>query len=195
MKRQQPLRILLYGAECTGKSTLGQALARHYQCQYVAEYARTYAEQKLPAMLEEDDAIEIARGQARAEAEAYRQAAREEQSVVIVDTDARMSWMYCELFFDHADPWIVHRALHMHYDLVIFTAQDQIPWQTDPVRSPRDPRFIQTGQLRYLLQMTGHLNEPLLPVSGTIEQRLAKSIAFIDTLLHARKQDGRGTHA
>lgn len=187
MKRSQPIRILLYGAECTGKTTLGRALSEHYGCKMVNEYARDYAEYALPGVLVKEDAIRIARGQARAEGQALREAMINGEQVIIVDTDARMSWMYSELYFDETDPWIVHRSLHKRYDLIIFTAFEGIPWEPDPVRASRDPRYIQTNQLRYFLQMTAHLNEPLLPVSGPLEFRIAKAVKMIDIILENRK--------
>ena len=36
------IRIALIGPECTGKSSLSEALAKHYQTQWVKEYAREY---------------------------------------------------------------------------------------------------------------------------------------------------------
>ncbi len=182
-KRFKPLRVLLMGSECTGKTTLGSQLVEHYQCAFVAEYAREYAEQALPRQLEIQDAILIARGQAKAEQEALRTATFNKTPLIIIDTDARMSWMYSELYFDQTDSWIVHRALHKRYDLILFTTPDGISWQQDSVRPRRDPRFIETSQLRYLLQMTAHLNEPFLPLSGSKEQRLEKAILFINTIL------------
>ena len=40
-------RVVLFGPESTGKTTLGKALAEHYNCAYVPEFSRGYAEEKL----------------------------------------------------------------------------------------------------------------------------------------------------
>ena len=40
------LRIVLYGPESTGKTTLAKALAEHYQTTWVPEFARTYLQEK-----------------------------------------------------------------------------------------------------------------------------------------------------
>lgn len=42
------LRIVLIGAESTGKTTLCIELARHYNTVWVAEFGRELWEQKLP---------------------------------------------------------------------------------------------------------------------------------------------------
>jgi nicotinamide riboside kinase len=180
--KKKPLRILLYGAECTGKSTLGQRLAAHYNAPLVMEYARTYAEQvKRP--LDYNDVLPIARGQAILETKAWKQAVAEERKLIVVDTDARMSWMYSDLYNEEVPPWVVNRALYKKYDVILFCQSDGIEWQADPVRTGTDPRYVQTAQLRFLLQMTVHLNEPMLPLYGTEDERFEHAIKMIDHFL------------
>jgi nicotinamide riboside kinase len=40
------VKVVLYGPESTGKSTLSKALAEHYKTAFVPEYARTYLQVK-----------------------------------------------------------------------------------------------------------------------------------------------------
>ena len=57
-------KILLIGAECTGKSTLVHALADKYNTTYTSEYLRTYLEQKPKNHIcTFDDLTPIAQGQ------------------------------------------------------------------------------------------------------------------------------------
>ena len=61
-------KILLIGAECTGKSTLVHALADKYNTTYTSEYLRTYLEQKPKNHIcTFDDLTPIAQGQMNSE--------------------------------------------------------------------------------------------------------------------------------
>ena len=40
------LKVVLFGPESTGKSTLAKKLADHYNTQWVPEYARAYLQKK-----------------------------------------------------------------------------------------------------------------------------------------------------
>ena len=40
------IKIVLYGPESTGKSTLAKQLAEYYKTDYVQEYAREYLQKK-----------------------------------------------------------------------------------------------------------------------------------------------------
>lgn len=64
------MKIVIYGAESTGKTTLCQALAAHYRTVWVPEYARAYLQKKYDNSGEIcaiEDLIPIAKGQIRAE--------------------------------------------------------------------------------------------------------------------------------
>ena len=47
--KQEPsniLKVVVFGPESTGKTTLAKALASHYQTEWVPEYAREYLQEK-----------------------------------------------------------------------------------------------------------------------------------------------------
>ncbi|PIQ21323.1 MAG: ATPase, partial [Cytophagales bacterium CG18_big_fil_WC_8_21_14_2_50_42_9] len=56
------LKVAITGPESTGKSTLAQQLAAHYNTMWVPEYARTYISE-LPGRYTAQDVENIARGQ------------------------------------------------------------------------------------------------------------------------------------
>jgi len=73
--RQQPsniLKVVLFGPESTGKTTLSEQLARYYNTVWVPEYAREYLQDKWNnerKTCEPHDLLPIAEGQMRLENE------------------------------------------------------------------------------------------------------------------------------
>ena len=69
------VKVVLYGPESSGKSTLSQALADHYNTAYVPEYARLYLQDKWDRKSEictQEDLIPITRGQIQLENEGLK---------------------------------------------------------------------------------------------------------------------------
>ncbi|MEM9648577.1 MAG: ATP-binding protein, partial [Bacteroidota bacterium] len=66
------IKVVLFGPESTGKTTLSQQLARQYNTVWVPEYAREYLQNKWNnerKTCEPKDLLPIARGQIRLENE------------------------------------------------------------------------------------------------------------------------------
>ena len=55
-------KIAITGPESTGKSTLAEKLARHFNVGFIPEYSRTYLE-NFEGQYTENDVVEIAKGQ------------------------------------------------------------------------------------------------------------------------------------
>ena len=61
-KKNRMKKIVIIGPESTGKTTLTKSLAKHYNCQFVTEYAREYID-NLNRPYVEDDILKIAKKQ------------------------------------------------------------------------------------------------------------------------------------
>ena len=59
-------KVVIIGPECTGKTTLAQVLAQHYNTAWVPEYAREYID-SLDRPYREEDLLAIANGQVMGE--------------------------------------------------------------------------------------------------------------------------------
>lgn len=121
-------RIAIVGPESTGKSDLAQALAHHYQDQWVPEYAREYLHE-LPRPYREADLWAIAQGQLSSEAAKARQARR----WLFVDTNLLVIKIWGEFKYGRVDPRIERHLGLGGYDLHLLPDID-LPWADDPLR-------------------------------------------------------------
>ena len=90
-------KVVIIGPESTGKSTLSEQLAKHYNTSWVPEYAREYLIQHGPGYTY-DDLLTIAKGQAALE-ENYINRAAPSSKVLFIDTDQYVMKVWCEFVF------------------------------------------------------------------------------------------------
>jgi NadR type nicotinamide-nucleotide adenylyltransferase len=114
--------VTLIGPESTGKTQLTQALARHLGVEWVAEYAREYAE-KRGGRLTYDDVAPIARGEMAAL----------DAGAPIRDTDLISTVVYSRHYYGRCPDWIVEEARRRRADLYLLLDTD-VPWTPDPAR-------------------------------------------------------------
>ena len=112
--KQQPsncVKVVLYGPESTGKTTLSRQLARHYNSVWVPEYAREYLQNKWNnerKTCEPRDLLPIAEGQMRLENELAKKA----NVVLVCDTDLLETKVYSEAYYvGSCDPVLEKYAL------------------------------------------------------------------------------------
>src|ERR687889_372916 len=96
-------RIVILGPESTGKSTLCQQLAKHYDTTWVPEYAREHL-LKHGMSYTYDDLLSIARRQLAQEDE---MAAAAPRGLIFVDTDMYVMKVWCEFVFGKCHQWIL----------------------------------------------------------------------------------------
>jgi NadR type nicotinamide-nucleotide adenylyltransferase len=133
-ERNTVLKVVITGPESTGKTTLAEALAQHFKTGYVAEYARTYLENKQGNYLE-GDLLTIARGQISCEDE-FQLGGR---PLIICDTSLEVLRIWSELKYGKCDPFIKAQALLRRPDLFLLLKPD-FPWQPDPLRENQHNR-------------------------------------------------------
>lgn len=129
------LRVVLFGAESTGKSTLAEALGRRFSAPWSAEYVREYWE-KHGGVITAADLEAIARGQVAAEDAALGRAENAGVRLVFHDTDLLTCTVWDDLLFPGACPaWARVEAARRARatDLFLFCDTD-LPWAADPQR-------------------------------------------------------------
>jgi NadR type nicotinamide-nucleotide adenylyltransferase len=168
-----PRRICLIGPECTGKTVLGQRLARELGAVFVAEYAREYAEAH-GNVLSAADVDPIARGQ-MANEDAAGDAAHAIEHIVL-DTDLVSTLVYARHYYGECPPWIADEARQRRADLYLLMDTD-IPWQSDSVRdSGDDAREDLFDAFRCALD---ELEARWIVISGTGEERWQTILAAV----------------
>ena len=132
-------KIVLYGPESTGKTTLAKALANHYNTLWVPEFARDYLQKKWEdqrAKCDLDDLLIIAREQAKAETEAAKNAHR----FLFCDTNVLVTKVWSETHFDgYCAPALLRMAEQVQ-DVHYFLTNIDVPWEADDLRDRPDQR-------------------------------------------------------
>ncbi|XLS28828.1 AAA family ATPase [Flavobacteriaceae bacterium M23B6Z8] len=180
--KQQPsniIKVVLYGPESTGKTTLSRQLAAHYNTLWVPEYARDYLQQKWDReqkICEPHDLIPIAEGQIKMENELTRKVSE----ILICDTDLLETKVYSEAYYvGSCDPLLEKYALENKYNLYLLTNID-IPWEKDDLRDKPDKRkemfiFFKSALDKY--------QRPYILIKGDRDERFKTAVASIDKLL------------
>lgn len=180
--KQKPsnlVKVVLYGPESTGKTTLARQLAEHYKTVWVPEYAREYLQDKWDRVQQTcapEDLLPIAEGQMKLENSLSKKAT----GLLICDTDLLETKVYSEAYYlGYCDPILEKYALRNKYSLYLLTCIDT-PWEKDDLRDKPDERERMFAYFRETLEQY-HRNFVIL--KGSKEQRLAAAINHIDNLL------------
>ena len=168
-------RVVVTGAESTGKTTLARRLARHYATVWAPEYLRVFVEQEKAAP-EEGDAWSIARGHLAQE----RKLAHRARRVLFLDTDLILTCIYQAFYFGSCPDWLSKASAERAADLYL-VANTDIPWMEDP--GQRDGPHVRAAVHTRLVEELRRRNLPFRLVSGTIEQRLQQAARAVDRLL------------
>ena len=176
-------KIVIIGPESTGKSTLCEQLALHYNTRWVPEYAREY-------LLEHgmnytsDDLLQIAKGQLALEdkfAAEVQDATRKGPPVLFIDTNMYVMRVWCEFVFRNCHSWILEQLDKRKYDLYLLCNVD-LPWIKDELREYPD---LETRKHLYNIYRTlmEEQDTPWADISGNYEERLEKAITTVDSLV------------
>jgi HTH-type transcriptional repressor of NAD biosynthesis genes len=164
-------RVVLFGGESSGKTTLAEALAKHFDTAWVPEYGRELWEQR-KGRLQADDMVLIGRRQV-AEERRLGQGARR---WLFCDTSPLTTAFYSQDMFGIVDPALELLASRP-YDHIVVCAPD-FDFVQDGTR--RDARFRLRQHDWYLRELqdrglacwvvAGSLEERVLAVAARLEQ-------------------------
>ncbi|WP_223650353.1 AAA family ATPase [Hymenobacter psoromatis] len=160
-------RLVLLGAESSGKTTLCQALAEALDTAWVPEYGRILHEQKNGALAYED-LLYIGRRQLELEDAATPHA----RGWLFCDTNATTTALYSYYYFHRCDPALqaLARVCRARYART-FVCRPTVPFAQDGWRGPEALRQFQHGAILMQLDMLGI---PYVLLDGSVEERVAQ---------------------
>ena len=180
--KQEPtdvIKVVLFGPESTGKTTLSEQLARHYHTVWVPEYAREYLQNKWNdkrKTCEPHDLLPIAEGQMQLE----NSLAQKATNVLICDTDLLETKVYSEAYYvGHCDPVLEKYAVQNTYDLYLLTNID-VPWVGDDLRDKPTER---ERMFTYFKDTLEKYNRNFITLTGDKKTRLKTAVEHIDQLI------------
>ena len=169
-------KIVVIGPESTGKSSLCEGLAAHYQTSWVREYAREYLlAHGMNYGFEE--LTTIAKGQLALEDEGVKVA----KSILFIDTDMYVMKVWSEFVFGRCDSWILDQIGKRQYDAYLLCKTD-LPWVKDELREY--PDLVSREKLYHIYRdILINQSVPWAEIGGQEQQRLEAAIAAVEKLL------------
>jgi nicotinamide riboside kinase len=191
------LRIAVVGPESSGKTTLAEALMRHFGGGRVADGTREYVEELERPYIEED-LLAMARSHAQWFADAPLHAAegREEfrrnepvgRSVsvepVFFDTDILNIRIWSMEKYGRVHPGIDRLVHDLRYDLRLLCRPD-IPWEPDPQRENPYDRDRLFAIWEREMKAFGFL---YIVIEGSREQRLHMATSMVGMLMQGKAE-------
>ena len=184
--KQKPInlvKVVLFGPESTGKTTLSRHLAHHYNTVWTPEFAREYLQKKWNQerkTCEVEDLLPIAVGQMKLE----NRLAKRADKVLICDTDLLETKVYSEEFYDgFVDEALNKVATENTYDIYLLTYIDT-PWEDDDLRDRPGLRLEMFNAFEKSLIDN---NRPYIVLKGDKETRLKNAVETIDQIISSKE--------
>jgi NadR type nicotinamide-nucleotide adenylyltransferase len=173
-------RIIVFGPECSGKTTLTQQLANYFGTSWSPEYARPYLTYKndienrwqrgFISVYEDVEPMSI--GQMAVEDHALACAAN---GIVFHDTNLLTNLIYAKYYFGQAPEWLPLMVNNRAYDGYLLL-EPNLPWRADGLRD----RPSQRNLLLEIFKNALHVHQcRYAQISATGEERFQQALVAL----------------
>lgn len=166
-------RVVLTGAECSGKTSLARALSGYYGEPWSPEFVRDYVD-NLDRELATEDLEPIAKGQLALEDSALDRANR----FILHDTNLLSSIIYANYYFGQQIAWLNDAFLARDYALYLLCSPEGIDWQAEP--GQRDSPGARAKLYAIFKESLQRLKLPYVSLEGSQDARFGQAILEID---------------
>ena len=197
MEQKPLIKVAVIGPESTGKSTLCELLAQHYNTLWCPEFAREFLLTH-GTDYTYDDLLYIAKGQLAMEDEYTQSLVGSSEfgvnssvqgsepgtlnsKLLFIDTEMYVMKVWCEFVFGKCHRWVLDQIIERKYDLYLLCNTD-LPWVKDELREYPD---LKTRDQLYHIYKDIMINQstPWVDISGDHDERLRKAIKAVDQLM------------
>ncbi|MEM7084882.1 MAG: ATP-binding protein [Bacteroidota bacterium] len=172
------MKIVLFGPESTGKTTLAKQLADRYDTQWVPEYMRDFLQKKWDTskeIIRKEDLVTIAKGQINSENSALKEA----REFLFCDTNLLELKVYSQYYYDGYCPKEILDACEENtYDHYFLTYIDT-PWEADDLR---DRPYDREKLFRIFEKELQQRNLPYTLLEGNKRERLQRATQLLSNL-------------
>lgn len=163
------LRLAFTGPESSGKTTLANWSAAHFELPVIAEFARTYLQDR-PMYVRQD--LDIM---------AQQQAALWPKGGFVADTEMHVFQIWSEVKYAELSP-VISQLLQEQQFAHYFLCAPDIPWEEDPLReNPHDRQQLFALYLKVLEEN----NRSYTVLEGPLEKRQELIKVRVLSLLNA----------
>jgi NadR type nicotinamide-nucleotide adenylyltransferase len=169
------IRIAITGPESTAKSTLAQALARHFDGTFYPEYAREYFRDHSTEYTYQD--LELI---TKKQIQQYHESSNCPKSIVFFDTWLIITKIWFQWAYQTDPAWLEQEISNLPIDLYLLCLPD-IPWEPDPLREHGGEERLQLFVAYKSELMKRKLK--FVEIGGLGEQRVQNAIQAVKSLL------------
>lgn len=168
MAQDNIIKIAVIGAESTGKTWLCEALAKHFNTNWVPEYAREYFNNSSIYDYSVDDLVQIAINQIELEKECIKNA----RNIMFCDTTLLTLYIWAELEFKRVPTFILENLNQVNYHYYLIT-DNSVHWQQD---SQRQNKFSRDLILKMNINLVEQMKKPYTILKGFDEDRMNQAL-------------------